>query len=828
MTHRPPAADENRVPSNLRSLLGLHRSVRARTLGVVVGACLALGAEAAVEQTPFDLVGPKVSLQVKRGGSTLPIAEVPVLAPHDRLKIVARVAEAKATHYLMVAAFLRGPTDPPPENWFFRCDTWKAPCDQAGLDVEVPEGAQQMMLFFAPQTGGDYRTLVNAVRGKPGAFVRAAQQLRQAGLDRARLDRYLALLHELAVTDPGKVKAAAPLLARSLAIKIDEKCLDRIPALQAPCLTQGSDALILNDGHGESLVSMVTTGVGRDLAIHAGGTPLLGSGNYSSVIGSILDFGRLMDSLHTAQYQYIPALPSVRDNDVTLMLNTPPSFHNPMSVLVAALPAVERATPPALRTPDPAAVHCTARSPWVLPVEGDALVYSTRFAHDVRLEGRRADGTAFSLPAQADAQRGGFLIEGSADLAVDETEPAQLVGEWGFEGFKGPTFHLASPRAREWQIDAEDRMRVVAGREGVITARGEGACLAKIDLTDAGGHERAVPYLVGSDRALELRLPLEGIHAGTLTLTFTDQGPLPSAPVTLTAFQEPSRIDRAHLHVGDRSVTVEGQGLAQVSSIDAAGVRFDAETDGPTDAKQLRLTVSGASPPIWTAGMSVKGTAQLHDGRAVPINIAVLPSRPQVHRLALSVRADPDPDSLPIHLGDPADLPSRATVTFSLQADSPNRFPSGVHLDAEAPEADAETRLELKGGGLTLIDSRTLIATLDLPKAFGAASFGPVRYRIGAGEDLSDWLTLGHVVRLPSLRTPVCPDEIHLPCSLPGRELYLLESVSANPDGTAGVHLEPGFPGDSVLVPRPKDGHLYLRLRDDPSHGASVEVGPAR
>jgi hypothetical protein len=66
-------------------------------------------------------------------------------------------------------------------------------------------------------------TLVNAVRGKPGAFVRAAQQLRQAGLDRARLDRYLGLLHELAVTDPGKVKAAAPLIARSLAIKIDER-----------------------------------------------------------------------------------------------------------------------------------------------------------------------------------------------------------------------------------------------------------------------------------------------------------------------------------------------------------------------------------------------------------------------------------------------------------------------------------------------------------------------------------------------------------------------------------------------------------------------------
>ena len=208
-----------------------------------------VGPALAAEQTPFDLAGPQLEITVTRGSARLPIAEVPSLTAHDRLQIVPRVADAQNARYLMVAAFLRGPTDPPPEQWFTRCDTWKAPCSQSGLTVEVPEGAQQMLLFFAPQTGGDYRTLVNAVRGKPGAFVRAAQQLRQAGLDRVRLDHYLALLQDLAQKDPAKVKTAAPLLARSLAIKFDEKCLDRIPALQAPCLMQGSDAMILNDGH---------------------------------------------------------------------------------------------------------------------------------------------------------------------------------------------------------------------------------------------------------------------------------------------------------------------------------------------------------------------------------------------------------------------------------------------------------------------------------------------------------------------------------------------------------------------------------------------------
>jgi hypothetical protein len=793
---------------------------------VAFGLCLAQPAAAAVEQTPFDLVGPTVNIQVTRGTTTLPIAEVPVMAPHDRIKIVASMPDTKNARYIMVAAFLRGPTDPPPENWFYRCDTWKAPCDRNGLEVEIPEGAQQMMLFFAPQTGGDYRTLVAAVRGKPGAFVRAAQQLRQAGLDRARLDYYLAVLRDLALTDPGKVKAAAPLIARSLAIKIDEKCLDRIPALQAPCLTQNSDALILNDGHGESLVSMVTTGVGRDLAIHAGETSLLGSGNYSSVIGSILDLGRLMDTMHTAQYQYIPALPSIRDNKVVLMLNTPPSFHNPMSVLVAVLPAIERPNPPILRTPEGNRAHCTAREPMVLAVEGDALVYSTRFAHNTVLHGQRSDGTTFDLPAIADAPHGGYLIADTAGLNVDESQAAQIVGYWGFDRFEGPKFRLASPRAREWQADATARAGVVAGREITLPITGEGACLDNARLIDNAGHERPVPLTISGTGEVELRLPLGGLRAGSVKVILNDLGGVAAEALELTTFQEPSRIDRAHLHLGDTAVTLEGEGLAQIADLEVGGLNFIAEPMATPTAKQLRVVTEGEVSTQWSPGSAVKATAHLRDGRSLATTVEILSPRPQVHRLALSTRLEADAEGLAIRLGDAADLPIRSTVTFSLQADSPPRFLPTVRLETEVPDADVEARLDLKGGGLTLVDRSTLVATLDLTKAFGASSFGPIRYRVGLGDEVSDWQTLGRLVRLPQLRAPICPPTPPQPCSLPGSQLYLLAAVAANPDGSDAVTLDAGFPGDSVAVPHPKDGHLYLRLRDDPTHLATIDIPP--
>src|SRR6201999_847762 len=225
---------------------------------------------------------------------------------------------------------------------------WSAKCGAEGLTVTVPQGAQQVLLFMAPESGGDFRTVVGAVRGRPGAFVRASQDLNQAALDRSRLETFLGAVHRLNQGDPAKLKEAAPLLARSLAIKVEDKCLDRIPELQAPCLMQGQESLILNDGHSTSIVEALTSGPGSDLAMEASYTPQLSYGYYSPYIASVLDIGRILESFRTAQYQYIPALSSHDGEKVALTLNAAPSFHSPMSVLVIVLPAVESAQLPPL------------------------------------------------------------------------------------------------------------------------------------------------------------------------------------------------------------------------------------------------------------------------------------------------------------------------------------------------------------------------------------------------------------------------------------------------------------------------------------------------
>ena len=166
-----------------------------------------LAAAAHAGPAPFDLAGPVLEVKITRGAITLPISEVPNLAAGDRIWIRADLPPNQSSHYLMVTAFLSGSTNPPPETWFFPCKTWTGKCARDGLTVTVPQGAQQVLVFLAPETGGDFRTLVGAVRGSPGTFVRTSQDLNQAALDRRRLERYLSTIRNLNDSDPSKLKA---------------------------------------------------------------------------------------------------------------------------------------------------------------------------------------------------------------------------------------------------------------------------------------------------------------------------------------------------------------------------------------------------------------------------------------------------------------------------------------------------------------------------------------------------------------------------------------------------------------------------------------------
>jgi hypothetical protein len=781
-----------------------------------------MSATAQAGPAPFDLAGPTLDVKITRGTQTLPASEVPNLAAGDRIWIKADFPATQSAHYLLVTAFLSGSTNPPPESWFFPCKTWTGKCGHDGLTVTVPEGAQQVLVFLAPETGGDFRTLVSAVRGRPGAFVRTSQDLNQAALDRSRLERYLSAVRALSDSDPAKLSDAAPLLARSLAIKVEEKCLDRIPELQAPCLMQGQESLILNDGHSTSIVEALTSGPGSDLAMEASFTPQLSYGYYSPYIASVLDIARIFDSFRTAQYQYIPALASQHGDKLALTLNTAPSFHSPKSVLVVALPAVESSQLPPLHAVNPKEIYCAGRTALVLPVDGAPLVFSTGYAHDVTLSLTGKDGKTVDLPANADAAQGGYVVDtaGLHSTALGDTAQATLQGYWGFDRYQGPGFLLMNAHTKAWELAAGDEDALVVGRQDTVHLQADSvSCVDGIMLRDPAGKELKAEWKTVKPNELEVKLPLQGAKPGAMTLLVTQYGASQPQSISIQTFAEAGHYDGFAVHAGDAQGVLKGSRLDEVANLTIRGVAFVpgalSTRNGSDELPMVAQDAQAAAGLKQERGIAAKVT--LKDGRVMPLIASVDAPRPRAILIGKSVQPSPSSKDSNIQLSDQGQLPQDATLTFAVRTQWPTAFARDQNIEVATSDESSATVLSFINGGITLENAQVAMATINPAKAFGASAFGPLQFRVVAKGIAGDWQPLGNLVRLPVLKDLACPSTPELACKLSGANLYLVDSVSNDPGFAHPVLVPEGFLGSALPVPHPTVGPLYVKLRDNPS-----------
>jgi hypothetical protein len=801
----------------------LDQSIMTVRFPSILLAILALGAAvvARADPAPFDLAGPNLEVKITRGSTTLPISAVPNLAAGDHLWIKAELPPTQSAHYMLVAAFLRGSTNPPPREWFYRCETWNLRC-AAGLKLTVPDGAQQVLIFLAPQTSGDFKTLVNAVRGRPGAFVRTSQDLNQATLDRSRLQAYMAVLRSLDGTDSEKLKQVTPLLARSLAIKVDPKCLDKIPELQIPCLMEGQDSLILNDGHSTSIVEALTSGPATDLAMEASYTPQLSYGYYSPYIASVLDIARILGSFATAQFQYIPALASQQGDQLALTLNTPPSFHNPRSVLVTALPAVEPPQLPPLHAVDPKQMYCARKTTLVLPVEGAPLVFSTGYARELSLRLTGKNGHIIDLPASADPEQGGFVVDtaglGATDLGANIH--GSLHGYWGFQDYNGPEFQLVNTQLQALSLASGDDGALIVGRENTVHLQALSVgCIEDVMLRDPSGKELKADWKKIKFNEVEVKLPLQEAKPGSLTLLVTEYGANHPQPVQLQAFSEAGHLDSFTIRAGDTQGILRGSRLDQVASLAVKGVEFmPGKLSSSQGTDQLVMLAHNAQPvDALKQGDSVTSRVTLKDGRVFDLDALVVAPRPSVTLIGKSVHLSTSTPASNIELGAQDELPQDATLAFSVRAQTPAAFALDEKIEVATADGSFSTALSFDNGGITLEDSQVAVATLDPIKAFGPSAFGPLQFRIIADGVMGDWLPLATLVRLPVLTDLKCPATPDLACKLSGLNLFLIDAIATDPQFAHPVQVPDGFPGYSLPVPHPNGQQLYVKLRDDPA-----------
>lgn len=290
--------------------------------------------------------------------------------------------------------------------------------------------------------------------------------------------------------------------------------------------------------------------------------------------------------------------------------------------------------------------------------------------------------------------------------------------------------------------------------------------------------------------------------------------------IPLHTYAEAGRLDSFGIHAGDVDGVLKGTRLDQVSSVEVNGLQFT--PDALTRANQqdeLKLTahVAGSQNKLHPGDPIIAHVA-LKDGRILDVKSEVRDYRPKVTFLTKSVQ--PDEEKSEFRLGSPNDLPQEGRLNFVIKSLVPVSFPATEKIEVATADESFRVLLSFKDGNLTMQDSSTVYAVLDPMKLLGPSAFGPLKFRPVMGEGVEgDWQPLVNLVRIPNLKGVRCvaPEK----CTLSGDKLFLLDSVSADPDFGNSVAVPEGFVEDALTIPPPKEKTLYIKLRDDP---ATVDV----
>jgi len=791
----------------------------------------------------FDLVGPKIDIRVTRGGTTLPIAEVPNLQPGDRIWVKADLPSTQSNHLLVIVAFLRGTTNEPPDSWFTEIDTWDKKTIE-GTTITVPNEAEQAVLFVAPETGGDFKTLRSAVKGRPGLFIRADSDLNEASFELQRIERYLDAMKTVPQDDQKAIQDHSAKLAATLALKPNADCFKQPVDQQVNCLTQASAPVLLDDGHGQSVAEALSTGASSDFINAASATQAVGGGLYSAYVGAIVDLVHLVSLLRTAQYQYIPAISFPQSSTLNLKLNTPPSFHNPKSVIVIGLPAIQKAKLPPLHSHDPNQVACLLQPKMALQLEGAPLVFSTGFAHDLVLHLNRT-GAPSDIPLTSDAFEGGLVVAkeeqrkplhdetGSTSpeksdvkmgSSTDLTITGTVRGYWGFDSFEGPTLTIQQVDGKNWKIVGDTQL--IAGQDNHLTLKGDGtACVQHIALTNNKDKDVDVTFKPAPEEdgkavkdTLALDASLKKVQPGGYALAIQQYGDTNQDKVSLTAYTGDIHLESLKIHAGDNAAELIGHGLQDVVSVQVASQTFT--PNGSGDDKTVPLhAASGVSPDDGS-----EATAKLKDGRTMKVKISTEAARPGLKLLSFNASAAQQNGSIPVTLGAKNEIPLNGKLTFVVQ--TKNVFPRTQTIEVATADGSVHTSLSFAANDLILQDEHTAIATLDPLKAFGQSAFGNLQMRPVAEDSTpGDWTPLGTLVRTPQITAIHCTTSDAPTCTVDGNNFFLVQSFGATKDFAKPADVPTGFAENTFTVPTPADGTtLYLKLRDDPNAVATVTL----
>jgi hypothetical protein len=405
-------------------------------------------------------------------------------------------------------------------------------------------------------------------------------------------------------------------------------------------------------------------------------------------------------------------------------------------------------------------------------------------------------------------------------------------GQWGFETFEGPTFHLQTARSVPWTLAPADQSAMVVGRDDVLHLKSDAvACVQNVVVKDASGKTIKTTHKVVSPSELQVDVSLKDVTPGPLTLQVKLFGLAKPDEVLLHSYAEAGHLDSFTIDAGDHQGVLKGTRLDEVAGLELNGIQFTpAGLNRVNNEDELHLSAS-ATADVSSVRADQKQSAKvsLKDGRTLDLAVTINQPRPKVTLISKSVQPESGDLATAIQVQGQEELPQNGQLSFALKTQVPATFPRDEKIEVATQDESVNVILSIADGTLMLQDSQTVLASLDPLKSLGASAFGPLRFRPIAGNgEKGDWQPLVTLVRLPALKELRCPDVADMPCTLAGTSLYLLDSISADPQFQQSTPVPDGFAGSTLSVSRPSGNELYVKLRDDPSviHPVTVSVLP--
>ena len=575
---------------------------------------------------------------------------------------------------------------------------------------------------------------------------------------------------------------------------------------------------MLDDGHSQSMVAALTSGAGTDLIGQLSTTRLAGGGAFSPYVGAVVDLAKMMESFHTPEYRYIPALALPHQDELNLKLNNPPSFRKPMSVMVVSLPAVEAAQLPPVHPVDANQVLCLEKPSLLLPVAGAPVVFSTDYAHSMVVRISDKSGHDIDLPAMADAARGGFAVDthAVAPEKLNSEVKGTLRGDWGFQAFDGPAFRLQNAHPAQWTLASADETSLIVGREDTVHFKSDAAaCVDTIILKNEQGKSLKATWSSLAPEELEVKVPLTEQSPGTITMLVKQHGAGKPDEVQLRSYSEAAHLDKFVINAGDAHGMLVGTRLDEVAGLELNAIPFaPGELSRAEGKDELRLSTDKDASALHAGDKGIARVA-LKDGRVLNLQTTTEPPRPKVTLLNKTIRPGPSPSA--IRLDNQDELPQDGKVSFFLKTEVPDTFPRTEKIEVSTVDGSYTTSLSLDDGNLIAQDAQTVMATLDPLKSFGPSAFGPLRFRAVNAGGKGDWQPLATLVRVPALKEVRCPESPDKQCTLRGSSLFLISAVASDSEFKHSVPVPAGFAESALSVPRPDGTLLYIKLRDNPS-----------